>query len=109
MENVIEIHVDTAELDDAILKGEELLDIFKNPYVKKILDMNNNELNKLKGKQKKAGRYIAALKKNEESFLYEIERLREKIDKQNRELGHDYASCVGFPCSCDGGYHGPTE
>lgn len=109
MENAIMIHVDTSELDDAIFKGQELLDILKNPYVKKILDMNTNELNKLKIKHKRAGKYIAALKKNEESFLYEIERLREKIDKQNRQLGNDYASQVGYPCSCKGGYNGPTE
>jgi hypothetical protein len=105
----IYLTVDTTELDEALCKASMLADIIGSPYVKKLLNMNENELNKLKAKHKRAGKYIAALKKNEESFLYEIERLREKIDKQNRQLGNDYASRVGFPCSCDGGYHGPTE
>jgi hypothetical protein len=126
----IYLTVDTTELDEALCKASMLADIIGSPYVKKLLNMNENELNKLKAKHKRAGKYIAALKKNEDSFLYEIEMLREEdsrlariiasdkktianqqkiIDKQNRQVGHDYASQVGYPCNCNGGNHGPTE
>jgi hypothetical protein len=105
----IYLTVDTTELDEALCKASMLADIIGSPYVKKLLNMNENELNKLKAKHKRAGKYIAALKKNEESFLYEIEMLRKVVNKQNRQLGNDYASQVGYPCSCKGGYNGPTE
>jgi predicted RNase H-like nuclease (RuvC/YqgF family) len=79
------IIVDTTQLDKAIDKAEYLTKLYENPAIKRMIDIQTNDYNKLKKKHKKAGRKVAELISEIgqlDKLLYNKDRMIEKLSKE---------------------------
>jgi len=75
-------------------------EVFKDSYLKKILNTQVNELGKLRKKHKKAGRYIAELIFEMEVLQKTVDILYEENNKLRQETRTGYAERLD-ECNCD--------